>query len=348
MVTRMAVPAAVVSMAAAALAAGGTGVASARTAAPALRQCRTIDIPVAPEQGAPATWHVAAEYCTPYGIHASTVDVLVPGATYNHLYWDPAIDPSLYSYADKTLEAGRAVLDIDRLGTGGSSQPVSTDITATADVYALHQVILLARHVLRYSQVDVIGHSLGSIIAAVDAGTYPSDPTRLVLTGYLNDESSDVLVLENDLYPADQDPQFANSGLDSGYLTTRPGTRDSLFYYNGNPAVIAYDEAHKDVLSATEEESLLPIEEAPAGQSVTDDITAPVLLIVGQEDFFFCEGSGVVDCTDSPGVQAYEQPYFADTASLSYEWLPGTGHDLALSQSADRSFAMINAWLDSH
>ena len=32
------------------------------------------------------------------------------------------------------------------------------------------------------------------------------------------------------LYPAVDDPKFAGSGRDPGYLTSKPGTRESLFY----------------------------------------------------------------------------------------------------------------------
>jgi hypothetical protein len=41
---------------------------------------------------------------------------------------------------------------------------------------------------------------------------------------------------------------------DPGYLTTVPGTRGAAFYdtASADPDVIAYDEAHKDVMAADE------------------------------------------------------------------------------------------------
>ncbi len=326
-----------------------SGVASASPAPTTAQdgQCTSVEIPVALAPGEAAAEHVYAEYCRPAGQTAAAVDVLVPGATYNHTYWDWPVDPALYSFAGKDLLAGRAVLAIDPLGTGESSHPVSTDITATAQAYALHQVIAWTRQDQGYDTVNVIGHSIGSMIAAIDAGTWPGDPSALVLTGYLNVSTADQQDLETDSYPAVDDPLFSSSGLDSGYYTTKPGARGTLFYYEGDPSVIAYDEAHKDVISGTELGGAIGSLLAPAGSNVSDSVTAPVLVMVGQEDLLYCEGSGAADCSDPAALTTYEQPYFAKAASLTVETVPHTGHDLALSPTANVSFAGIDAWLGS-
>jgi pimeloyl-ACP methyl ester carboxylesterase len=313
-----------------------------------LRQCQTVDIPVALAAGDPANLQVSGEYCVPF-VPTSTIDVLVPGTTYNHMYWDWPVDPATYSYVDHTLLAGRATLAIDRLGTGASSHPASTEITDTVSAYAVHQVIQWARQQLGYSRVDLIGHSLGSIIASIVAGTYPGDVTRLVLTGDLNVDTSDHIAAQADFYPASQDPQFSGDGYDPGYLTTIPGTRAGLYYYNGDPSVIAYDEAHKDVVSSTEFGTGIAVPNMPPGPANPEDrITAPVLLIVGQEDFLLCEGTGAPDCADLTALRQLEQPYYADAASLTALSVPDTGHDLALNKTAGISFALIDAWLVTH
>ncbi len=88
---------------------------------------------------------------------------------------------------------------------------------------------------------------------------------------------------------------------------------------------------------------------APAGSSdPTDHITAPVLLIVGQDDSMFCGGAGGLACADTASVRQHEEPYYAAAASLTYLSVPGTGHDLALSQTAAQSFRLINRWLTMH
>jgi pimeloyl-ACP methyl ester carboxylesterase len=311
-----------------------------------------VPIAVALTAGRQASFHVQTEYCTPLPPRSSrrAIDVLVPGETYGYTYFDWPVHAVLYSYADKTLAAGRSVLAISRLGTGLSGYPHSTQLTAHVSAFVLHQVIAWARH-RGYRQVDVVGHSLGSMIAALDAGTWPRDPTRLVLTGALHATAVRVAAgsAVRYLFPARQDWLFAGSGLDTGYLTTLPGRRQIAFYHDANPAVVAYDEAHKDVVSWTEFRTAAEGFLAPAARSnPTDHITAPVLLIVGQDDPMFCGHAGGLDCANPVAVRRHEAPYYRAAASLTYLSVPGTGHDLALSQTATRSFQLINQWLTAH
>lgn len=306
-----------------------------------------VDIPVALAPGDAADQQLSAEYCRPAGPRVSTVDVLVPGATYDEEYWDSPVDPATYSFVDKDLREHRATLAVSRLGTGASSHPLSSDITATVSAYTIHQAIAWIRGA-GYQNVDLIGHSVGSMVASLVAATWPADANTVVLTGDLNLISANVSTAEADLWPANQDPQFAGDGLDPGYLTTIPGTRGSLFYYDGDPAVVAWDESHKDVVSGAELESALALPALPPGPAnPTDEITAPVLLLVGQEDYLECEGSSL-DCANLQALQAFEAPYFASAASLTVLSVPGTGHDLALSPTAAQSFAMINEWINAH
>jgi len=308
-----------------------------------------VPIAVALTPGGQAGFHVQTDYCTPSPARSPrrAIDVLVPGETYRYTYWDWPQRAALYSYADKTLAAGRATLAISRLGTGLSGYPHSTQLTARVSAFVLHQVIAWARQ-RGYRQVDVVGHSLGSMIAALDAGIWPRDPTRLVLTGALHATVRRVAAgsAVRYLFPARQDWLFAGSGLDPGYLTTLPGRRQVLFYHDGDPAVVAYDEAHKDVVSWTEFRTAAEDFLAPTGRSnPADHITAPVLVIAGQDDTMFCGGPGGLQCADVASVRHHEAPYYAAAASLTCLTVPGAGHDLALSRTANQSFALINRWL---
>src|SRR5690348_7840537 len=102
------------------------------------------------------------------------------------------------------------------------------------------------------------------------------------------------------LYPAVNDPKFAKSGLDSGYLTTVPGTRAALYYNSpdADPAVIAKDEERKDVVSASELNinAILPLVTGNA----TLAIHVPVLTILGESDLPTCGPNtqgGNFDCS---------------------------------------------------
>jgi pimeloyl-ACP methyl ester carboxylesterase len=181
------------------------------------------------------------------------------------------------------------------------------------------------------------------------ASTWPGDVSALVLTGYLNTAapflSSPPGGIYADVYPAVDDPKFASSGLDPGYLTTIPGDRGAMFYAAGaDPGVIAWDEANKDVVSVNEIAAVGVMTENPA---YTSSITAPVLIMVGHEDRLFCV-DGTVNCSSWATMNAYEQSYFPSAASLTTESVPLTGHDLALSPTAPVSFALIAAWLAAH
>jgi len=344
------VPRILIAAAAAVVAAASPAVAAVpRPATPAAEPgaCQALHIPVALSAGAPSSQTVWALYCTPlyHSRGRPPIDITVPGATYNHDYFAAPVKPWLYNFTDQALLTGQAVLAYDRLGTGQSSHPVSTDLTITSDAYVLHQVIAWARDAAGYTTVNVIGHSVGSAVAAQDAVTWPGDPTRLVLTGFLNNMSpATPAALANDIYPADDDPAFAGDGLDPGYLTTVPGVRQSLFYAAGaDPAVIAWDEAHKDLASASEFAQFVPIISAPPATSITSRITVPVLVMVGELDALTC--GGAVDCTDPAAVRAYEAPYFSASPALTVTVIPGTGHDLALNPTAVLSFGIIRAWL---
>jgi pimeloyl-ACP methyl ester carboxylesterase len=327
--------------------------ASAATGTSASASCQTINLPVSLATGQPRTQTVSGTLCTPKYWSGSSheVDVLTPGATYNSLYWNWPQDPSTYSYVDKTLAAGRATFDYDRIGTGHSSHPLSTDITFTSDAYVLHQIISSLHDGPARYKVNSIAHSYGSAVAVQEAGAY-HDVNALVLTGFLHDLANpNFSKIATSLYPANLDPEFSGQNLDSGYLTTLPGTRGSLFYdqATANPSVIAYDEANKDTVSATLLATGLPAAELPAETNTSNSITAPVLLVVGQNDGLFCGAVPLTpNCTSDSSVLHFEAPYYTSAPSLTAETVPSTGHDLALSPSADQSFSDINQWLQIH
>ena len=315
--------------------------------------CGTVRLSVALAAGRPAGQTVSATYCTPltWAAGPHQVDVLTPGATYDRSYWDWPVDPASYSYLDKTLQAGRAAFDYDRVGTGASSRPPSADLSITAEAYVLHQIVGWLRSACGYSEVNLIGHSLGSVISIQEAGQY-QDVSRVVVTGLLhvpNVGAGFASTLASLLYPAALDPQFAGAGLDLGYLTTMPGDRAADFYSaSADPAVVAYDEEHKDVVPATDLATLATTWALPPGLNASDGITAPVLVVIGEQDAIFCAVPPVLDCSRPAEVLAAEQPYYASAASLSVYVVPGTGHDIALHPSADQSFAQINQWIVTH
>src|SRR5262249_44167379 len=136
----------------------------------------------------------------------------------------------------------------------------------------------------------------------------------------------------NALHAANDDPKFATSGLDSGYLTTVPGTRMTLFYSapDFDPSVLSKDEQSKDVVPATELGTGLPVVTSTA----TLAIQAPVLTILGAHDFTTCGPNpqgGDFDCSSGTAVVTQEKPFYSPQARLHACIVPASGHDLSLA-----------------
>lgn len=306
--------------------------------------CAEKTIPVALAPNLPADQHISGTYCHRSG--SDQVDVLVHGATYNRTYWNWPVLPLQYSYVNKTLAAGRSTFAYDRLGTGASSRPLSTLITLNSEAYILHQINSWLRTAKHFPQVNVVGHSYGAYIASVEAAQY-QDADRLVLTGFLHADGEGIPEALTSIYPAALDPQFATGGYDPGYLTTVPGTRQNLFYSNSaNPAVVAYDEAHKDVVSATLFGDGQASIHTPAPLNITNQIAAPTMVINGELDRLYC--GLALNCADHAAVQANEVPYYTAASSLTVKTIDNTGHDIALHPGATASFLAINNWINTH
>ena len=312
--------------------------------------CAAYTLPVRIADPGPAGQTLWGQLCYRGSREPATVQLLVHGATYNHLYWNFPYGNGYYSYVDAATAAGYATFDVDRIGAGNSSHPSSAALTVDAAAVALHDAVTALRtgavdgHL--FQRVVIVGHSLGSTEAWIEAARY-QDVDAVIVTGVLHAFSPAGLgALEADLYPAANDPKFAGSGLDSGYLTTVPGTRESLFYdpATTNPAVVAADEATKDTTTATELAGGAAILGEPPTDQPSYQITVPVLTVVGEDDSFFCTGVTAYNCADPASVRAFEAQYYSPAAHLKVVVIPDTGHDLALSTTAPLTDAIMIGW----
>lgn len=325
----------------------GLGAEQARAAS---GTCEDLRIPVSLSPGQPKNKVIAGTLCRPQApTNLQTVDVLVPGGAYDSTYWDFPYNYPQYSYVERTLQAGRAAFNFDRLGTGESSRPLSALVTAETDAYAMHQAIQWLKANRGFSDVTAIGHSVGSALAIYEAAIY-RDVNRLVATGLLHSPSINVILTQGTaLQVAALDPQFANEELDPGYLTTRPGIRGQAFYSAAvDPGVVAYDEAHKSFISSVEATQIISQILAPPLLNPSATITVPVLTIVGDQDILCGPPIIGANCSSSETVRAYESHFYPRAQSYTAVVVPGTGHNLPLHPSADTSFAAINQWITAH
>ncbi|MFG2186586.1 alpha/beta hydrolase [Nocardia iowensis] len=274
----------------------------------------------------------------------STVMVMMPGSGYNHTYWDFPYEPQTYSFRRAMNIAGYATLIVDRFGNGASTRPPSVQLTATGSVQALHQLVGAVRQGLPgfqpFSKVITGGHSLSSGIAVIEASTY-HDVDGVLLTGFSH--SLDIVGttgIVSTYYPAEQDPKFAGQGYDTGYVTTRPGTRQGNYYGPGaaDPEVVAVDEATKEVFSLTEYPDGLTSTLPPT----TNNINVPVMVVNGSADRLCLR-----TCENTETLAAAEAPYFSPAAKLRAFVLPGSGHSVNLAPNTAEYQAAVRDWLKS-
>ncbi|MET7767869.1 alpha/beta fold hydrolase [Nocardia sp. NPDC005366] len=289
-------------------------------------QCRELSF--AAPQGI-----LAASLCLP-DRPTDTVMVFMAGSNYNHTYWDFPYAPETYNFRRAMNAAGYATLVADRLGNGASSKPPSVSLTATATAEALHGIVQALRHgvtgVAPFATVVTAGHSLSSGTSVMEATAY-HDVDGVLLTGYSHAlDIPEVLGVISTYHPAADDPVFASRGLDSGYLVTRPGTRERDFYGDGNvdPQVLALDESTKETFSLTEYPDGLT-STLPGMSSL---INAPVLLVNGSLDRLSC-GPGYTICRDSATLLDAEAQYFTPAAQLRTFVLPRSGHSVNLARN---------------
>jgi pimeloyl-ACP methyl ester carboxylesterase len=307
-------------------------------AAATTTQCQQYTVPVYLSPLKLVTYHVASWLCykqTP----GSLVQLTVHGGTYNHSYWDfscPACQSNNYSYTQYMGQAGYTTFNYDRLGYGASDHPLPELVTIQSDAYVLSQLISNLRTGAyggpAFQKVLLVAHSVGSAIAIDEAATPGfAHVDGVILTGFIHFvDPIEVALLGTEVYPAFLDPNLRFKALLSGYLTTEPGRRGQIFYYQptADPNVIAQDESTKDTITDSEFASFFTIEATTLSQL----IHVPVLEVLGQNDNLFCLGT--FNCTNTQNVQQYEAPFFSPDAHLQVLIIPQAGHDLNLQQNA--------------
>jgi pimeloyl-ACP methyl ester carboxylesterase len=309
--------------------------------------CQSFNVPVALNVGQPLQYTIYGELCDPASGASHTVQLTIPGATYDHRYWDFAYQPQTYSYVRAMNAAGYSTFNIDRIGTGLSSHPDLSlvNVTLQTNAYVVHEIVQALRSGLignrSFARVMLVGHSLGSAVVWLEAGTY-HDVDGVIITGLLHLPNAIGLAhLFATLYPAALDARFASADYGVGYLTTEPGTRGQDFYYapGVDPNVVATDEATKETATDGEIASFAPL----LVDGISAQIKVPVLLVVGQLDGTMC-GLLATNCSSAATLLQAEAPYYAPQAQLQTAVIANSGHDLALHTSAPLYFSATLAW----
>ncbi|MFF0595111.1 alpha/beta hydrolase [Streptomyces antibioticus] len=301
----------------------------------------TVSFDVTPAHAPGTTWRLGAELLLPAGDPPDTVQLLLPGLTYDRRYWTA---PGALDYTRHAVGEGYAVLALDRPGTGTSEHPPADQVTVDANVDAVHQVVTALREgapgIPAFRHVVAVGHSLGSGIALIEAARH-QDLDALVVTGLLHAVGPLYPEAVPALYPAAADPLLAPAGPPENYLTTLPGRRAALYEHppGVDPGVSAWHEDTKSTVTAGEGFTLDAIYQPETAAGVR----APVLLVVGREDRLF--GGGEVSTEDAASVVSHERKFYTGTTDLEAYVVPDAAHSLNVHRTAPSWYAAAHEWL---
>jgi pimeloyl-ACP methyl ester carboxylesterase len=322
--------------------------------------CKKLQFNVTLTPTAVTRYPVIGWLCSKPGLIGRTVQVLLPGSSLSHLYWDFPFRPQQYSYVHALTNAGYATLNLDRLGSGASGLPPGGLVTVDTSAYVVHQIVH-SLHSGRASQsafgkVILVGYSTGSAVAVMEASRY-ADVNGVILTGLFHTFAPSAAVFGTLSSPAAADHKFAHRALPAGYETTLPGTlaAGSLYTPNADSSVIKLMEAEKDIAPSGEDAGFASVVTTPA---IVQNISVPILSVVGQHDAYFCTAPSCPEAQSEPaaydcrrqgaGVLGIAATVCAPAAEVELVVYPNAGHALNLQRNAPGWFAIARRWLDRH
>jgi pimeloyl-ACP methyl ester carboxylesterase len=206
---------------------------------------------------------------------------------------------------------------------------VTLDQTASG----IHQVITQLRSGenatgYAFEKVVTVGHSLGSINAVYEQGTY-HDSDALVTTGMGH-------VPHAIPVPAELIAEL----LQYEYFKLPDALRPLMFYYapGADPDVIQYDADNLSGFLARGQlnTGILPAFTFDTAASRVGQVTGPVLVQLGEFDGLF------------PGSLADgEAAFFTSASSVTAQALPGVGHDFNTHYRNHEGWKLMDEWLRS-
>jgi pimeloyl-ACP methyl ester carboxylesterase len=288
-----------------------------------------IDVSVAT---AIAGTEVAATLHLPDAFSSPTVELLfcLHGGGCTRGYWHPQFDsfPG-YSFAEHMTARGRAVLAIDLLGMGESSQPEPETLLSRARIAAASDAalaeIVAGLHDGRWATADRVivtgvGHSIGGMMVITQAAAFASFD-RVAVLGWANQP----MVL------GDTDPATMAAAITPGYLVSPRLALRALFYTADVPiGLIEADEASAGTTPAClGRDALTPgIVHAAAAA-----ITRPVFVMHAD-----------IDTSPAPHGEA---AFFTGSRDVTFMVLEDTAHCHNFAPLRHRLWNRLDRWIDS-
>ncbi|GGP65631.1 alpha/beta hydrolase [Saccharothrix coeruleofusca] len=297
----------------------------------------TMDVRVAVGVDGVSTAGIHAERYTPHR-RPRGVQVFIPGATYDHHYFDLETEAGVVSQARQAARDGWVAIVLDRVGTGRSSKPAAESVTTAVHVASIDHFIDAISDRYARLPIVVVGHSYGSVVAEGVAAR-SDEVDALVVTGFLYRATLPSFEGFPELTPAAADPVLGRRNLPANYLTTPPGSRDFFYHLPGtHPATRAADEATKATTTAAEVPGFAA--ELTTG-TFAASVRVPVIVVVGEHDYLYAGN-------DPKAFAPDQERAFGAAPRVDAVVVEDAAHNLALHRNATRTNDLINRWAAAH
>ncbi len=303
--------------------------------------CTELVIPARLSPGSVFEFDVVGDLCSPGPPTGRVLQVLVSGSGYGSVYWDFPYQADTYSYVRAALRDGYATFHFDRLGTGRSDHPPGVLLNVDRQADVLQQVMAALNEAHSFLAVATVGHSFGSVTAIAHALRYPDSVAGVILTGFAhNTNPGFTMAMRTGVDFAAFKGPFVGQLVDPTYVISKPDSRGDTFYTpeNADPKVIETDELNRQPTALGE-----VLSSAKYFGPQSRDLTVPVLILLGEDDFVVCGGD--LDCTDHAAVMAHEARFFGPEACLETVLVADTDHNPNLHRNAPDNFAIMLDWM---
>ena len=250
-----------------------------------------------------------------------TVVLLLHGLSYGQWAWDFPVQNSTYSLARALAARGYAAVSIDELGYGTSDHPNGWNLTVEAYGSIAAQIANQLKS--SFSKVVILGHSAGTEMAELAAGTYGAGD-GLIATSYTHFPSLGILL---DVITSDTPRALLSPYI---YFGGDPTSR-AMYMYDltwADPAIVSADTQRANLTPSGE---ILSISSQPS-RTALPLIHVPVLLIMAEHDVLF---------PPAP----LELPLFLGAFDKTSYVVPRSGHSFMLHPNAPESQRVIGDWL---
>jgi pimeloyl-ACP methyl ester carboxylesterase len=260
-------------------------------------------------------------------------------------FWDFSAVPR-YDYAVAMAGAGHVSVVVDRLGYGASGRPRGDHVCLGAQADVAHQIVEMLRDgdyaladgaSLRFGRVALVGHSLGGLIADLEAYSF-EDVDALGAMSYA--------------------PQVTQLAFEQFYTSREVCDHGGEPAVAGGPGAYAYFARSESEFHASAFNSVDPVVEAAAtrlrardpcgdGASIIPalvlelkslgQVKVPVLLVCGREDAM----------TPDFGCVNLKRRYVG-SADVTLTFVRNAGHALPLGRAAPALRRRVSGWLTAH